>query len=340
MPSWTTYKGMTIPDATPGQGGTYLNDDIKELANRTTGTTGSVIFVGAGADFPITQNNTRLFWNNSAFRLRVNTTSEFTAALNVSPSVNTDAGLVVRGAASQSANYFAIQKSDGTPLVAVDNTGALELSGGNYSDGCLAIPSWPSDDSTGPISSAGRTLLGMTDDNRTLLNASSATGGKFQFITGGSYSSAALATVTNAGKVGIGVDPPTALLHLKAGAASANSAPLKLTSGTNLTSAEAGAMEYNNELYFTPSSGTRCQVAYIDRAQTISANQTLAEGVNLAVGTSTGTQIGTSSSQKLGLFGATPIVRPTVSGSRGGNAALASLLMALANLGLIVDSTT
>ncbi|MFD1657006.1 hypothetical protein ACFSL4_01830 [Streptomyces caeni] len=42
----------------------------------------------------------------------------------------------------------------------------------------------------------------------------------------------------------------------------------------------------------------------------------------------------------LGFYGATPAARPTVTGSRGGNAALASLLTALATLGLITDSTT
>lgn len=43
---------------------------------------------------------------------------------------------------------------------------------------------------------------------------------------------------------------------------------------------------------------------------------------------------------KLAFNGATPITKPTVTGSRGGNAALASLLTALATLGLITDSTT
>ena len=38
--------------------------------------------------------------------------------------------------------------------------------------------------------------------------------------------------------------------------------------------------------------------------------------------------------------GATPPAKPTVTGSRGGNAALASLLTALASYGLIVDGTT
>src|SRR5205807_721526 len=38
---------------------------------------------------------------------------------------------------------------------------------------------------------------------------------------------------------------PTAILHLKAGTTSANTAPLKFTTGTNLTAAEAGAMEWD-----------------------------------------------------------------------------------------------
>ena len=43
---------------------------------------------------------------------------------------------------------------------------------------------------------------------------------------------------------------------------------------------------------------------------------------------------------RLGFFGATEVARPTVTGSRGGNAALASALTALASLGLVTDSST
>jgi hypothetical protein len=42
---------------------------------------------------------------------------------------------------------------------------------------------------------------------------------------------------------------------------------------------------------------------------------------------------------KIGFNGTAPAAKPTVSGSRGGNAALASLLTALAGLGLITDSS-
>lgn len=42
----------------------------------------------------------------------------------------------------------------------------------------------------------------------------------------------------------------------------------------------------------------------------------------------------------VGFNGTSPIAKPTVTGSRGGNAALASLLTALANYGLVTDSST
>jgi hypothetical protein len=69
--------------------------------------------------------------------------------------------------------------------------------------------------------------------------------------------------ITSAGNVGIGTTSPTARLHLAAGTATVNTAPLKFTSGTNLTTAEAGAIEYDGtELYFTPSGTTRETIAY------------------------------------------------------------------------------
>jgi hypothetical protein len=69
------------------------------------------------------------------------------------------------------------------------------------------------------------------------------------FITGASGTG-----TTIAGNVGIAVNTPTARLHLAQGTATASTAPLKFTSGTNLTTAEAGAMEFNGtNLFFSPS---------------------------------------------------------------------------------------
>jgi hypothetical protein len=68
---------------------------------------------------------------------------------------------------------------------------------------------------------------------------------------------------TNAGKWGIGGVTPSASLTLPAGAAAAGSAPLKLTAGTNLTTVENGALEYDGtNLYFT-TGGVRKTVSMI-----------------------------------------------------------------------------
>jgi hypothetical protein len=89
-------------------------------------------------------------------------------------------------------------------------------------------------------------------------NASSETNGllayihstqSFQFNFGGG--SPVLFTTGNKLRIGNGTTP-TAILHLTAGTASANSSPLKFTSGTNLTTPEAGAMEFDGtHLYIT-----------------------------------------------------------------------------------------
>jgi hypothetical protein len=52
------------------------------------------------------------------------------------------------------------------------------------------------------------------------------------------------------GSVGCGTNAPTAVLHLKAGTATAGTAPLKFTSGVSLTTAEAGAMEFTTDDFF------------------------------------------------------------------------------------------
>lgn len=62
-------------------------------------------------------------------------------------------------------------------------------------------------------------------------------------------------TIDNNGNFGIGVTSPLALLHLAAGIATAGFAPLKFTSGTVLTSPEAGAVEFNADTYFATITG-------------------------------------------------------------------------------------
>ena len=100
------------------------------------------------------------------------------------------------------------------------------------------------------------------------MNLPSATGsqqlniGNLIYGTGIYGGASASSTPVTGGYVGIGVTSPTAVLHLKAGTATASTAPLKFTSGTNLTTPEAGAVEYDGtNLYYTDSTPTRQTLA-------------------------------------------------------------------------------
>ncbi len=84
----------------------------------------------------------------------------------------------------------------------------------------------------------------------------------------------------NGGKIGIGVTSPAAVLQLAAGTATASTAPLKFTAGTNLTTPENGAVEYNGTNYFVTSGSTRYTLA-----KTLTNTATLNFG-NTAAGSS------------------------------------------------------
>lgn len=97
-------------------------------------------------------------------------------------------------------------------------------------------------------------------------------------------------------RLGVGVADPTAGIELRASNGSANTAPLKFNTGTNLTSTEAGAMEYDGTaLYFTPAT-VRRQFAW---------TSDLAEYLPLATGgtVSAPVTINSSTSQPLPTLG-------------------------------------
>jgi hypothetical protein len=82
-------------------------------------------------------------------------------------------------------------------------------------------------------------------------------GKEFRWSTGAGTITEKMVLDVN-GNVGIGTTAPTAALHLKAGTATLNTAPLKLTAGINLTTPEAGAIEFDGtSLFYTNSVGTR-----------------------------------------------------------------------------------
>lgn len=162
--------------------------------------------------------------------------------------------------------------------------------------------------SGGSVTSFGS--IGGRKDN----NVDGDYGGYLQFLTRAFPSGAPTERIRilSTGQVGIGVSAATAILHLKAGTATASTAPLKLTSGTSLTAAEAGTVEYDGtSLFFTPGAA-RKTIAFLDSTLTGTWNGTkiglLYGGTNADL-SGTG---GTSQFLKQASAGATiTVVRPT-----------------------------
>lgn len=167
-----------------------------------------------------------------------------TAAL---PSCDLPGGLVYAFTKTATAGLCGVYLTSGTGGTTSFVAGGLVLvSANNLSD----------------VANAGASCvnLGLGSIATQAASAVAITGGTIDSTAiGGSTPAAVHATTLNTtGHVGIGVTAPTAVLHLKAGTATANTAPIKLTSGVNLTTPEDGALEYDGtDLWFTVGSARR-----------------------------------------------------------------------------------
>jgi len=89
-------------------------------------------------------------------------------------------------------------------------------------------------------------------------------GKALNFYTNNSTSIPLLTGSGTSAQLGVNMTTPAAQLHISAGSTAAGSAPLKFTAGTNMTAAEAGAMEWDGtNLFITQTTGpTRKTIAY------------------------------------------------------------------------------
>jgi hypothetical protein len=123
-----------------------------------------------------------------------------------------------------------------------------------------------------PLASAAATVTAglVSNSDYTTFNNKIGGSGTANYITKSSAAGTITASTViyeTANKIGLGTTTPTAILQLKAGTATANTAPLKLTAGTNLTTAEAGAIEFDGtNLYFTNASNVRQTIATVSSA--------------------------------------------------------------------------
>ena len=161
---------------------------------------------------------------------------------------NDSNNLVVLQSTVNAYNQLIVQNTNAGAAASADltisnNNGTATTFYGNFG---MNSSGWAGTAGTSTFSAPNVVYLTATSGDLAL---GTTTSNPIRFVTGGGTDRAIISTL---GQVGIGVDPPTAMLHLVGGTASASTAPLKLSSGTNLTTAEAGAYEYDGTVsYFT-----------------------------------------------------------------------------------------
>jgi hypothetical protein len=216
----------------------YLNNAIgvNALFSNTTGNYNNAIGVNALLD--LTEGS-----NNSAFGY--NTGRGITTGSN-----NTILGNNVTGLSAGLSNNIIIADGSGNRRINVDGNGNVGI-GTTEPEQILHTKT------SSNVAFLGESSSGSNTAYMYLKNAGSSS----TYTVGyGSIGDAALISTAGAervridstGNVGIGLTSPTAVLHLKAGTATANTAPLKFTSGTLLTTPESGTIEFDGtDFYLT-----------------------------------------------------------------------------------------
>lgn len=245
---------FSISQANTSTNGYLSNTDWNTFNNKFTLpslTSGSVLFSNGTT---IAQDNSNLFWDNTNKRLGIKVNNPGytlqvrgdayldSSQLTVNMS-NFDKGITVNQWGGGS-GYFKINSASSGGMLPAFN--AKSTYAGN---GVMFIASGYNTYSDGAIVFSGRNAAGT----------GSITGGTL--VDFKNYLTSYL-NIDYTGRVGIGVTSPTGVVHIKAGTATAGTAPLKFTAGTNLTTTEAGAVEFDGtHLYFTATNGgTRYQL--------------------------------------------------------------------------------
>lgn len=156
---------------------------------------------------------------------------------------------------------FQTSASGATVLrLAILNNGTIQLAGGAIVTGDPVFTGTNNSGQTGPAlnnsGSGGGTSVNLylrtAGTDRASIGAFNT--GDFIIRTGGSTEAVRINATQ---KVGIGVNAPTAWLHLKAGTTAASTAPLKFNSGSLMTAPEIGAVEFlTDRWYGTITTGT------------------------------------------------------------------------------------
>lgn len=213
-------------------------------AGDTIQTGSNNIIIGYNADVPA---------NNSSNILNIGNT--------LYGDLNTDDISIGQTAVDDSANSYS-----GTKLYVGKNAdkGVIDLKLGTDADntviGILGFVNVNNGDTSGATRKPIAYISGVS--YTTDANADKDSGGILKFYT--KPEAGALAermVLENNGRLGVGVTAPTAILHLKACTASANTASLKIDAGTLATTPVSGNIESDGtHIYWTDSGGNRKQL--------------------------------------------------------------------------------
>jgi hypothetical protein len=156
----------------------------------------------------------------------------------------TDTG-VIAGFASSVAGYnqIALQNTNAGASASVNfnvsnNSGTATTNYGEFGMNSSGFTG------TGSFSQAGYVYLAAASTDLAIGTYGS---NNIRFVVNSGATDAAI--IDTSGRLGIGATP-SAVLTLKAGTATASTAPLKFTSGTILTAAEAGVIEYDGTVFY------------------------------------------------------------------------------------------
>jgi hypothetical protein len=234
--SSTPTGRLSIANASTGNSLLLVNDNVNDgslfRVNDNSGfplfdvdAGGAVVFntsgnVGIGTDITTPTNKLQVSGNMSVSGVLTATTyGPITSLSSISASTTLRAGL----------GTFLSATSTGLGIGTANPTAKLQVVGASNTS-LLLVNENLSDGSLFRVADAGANILFDVDANSSIV-----------------------APICN--NFGIGVFTPTAVLHLRGGTATVSTAPLKFTSGTNLTTAEVGAVEYDGSfLYQTPNS--------------------------------------------------------------------------------------
>jgi len=226
-------------------------------------------------------------------KLRVNTptTVDNLANTMLSASAATAKPLVIQGAAAQTANLQEWQTSAGNVLASVS-------SGGNVIPARVLTDVYQDLNGNAVAVSTGATpnrVIALGNATVATISVTPKAGGDIRL--------AGATKVNSTGTAGtvekLRVNTPTTVDDLANTMLSASAATAKPLVIQGAAAQTANLQEWQN------SAGTVLQSILA------SGNSSYGEGINMVLGTTTGTKIGTATTQKLGLWNATPVIQPT-----------------------------